>query len=242
MSSIASISKVTRDLSARSSGSAHVSTRRLGGLLSKTFPVIQTSRFSSPPMCCHGEPFFQSETFSTPAQYWRVNSGLVMAAHSFFGVVRMNVVSTCLGFCMSSAFLVFGFFETLFQIAQRLKTMAFVFGNPALGDLVNRHWIEIMQLLAPAPDDDDKVCRLQQEEMLRHRLPRHVEVFTQLAERLPVALVQLVEQLSAAFVRQGLEHGIHLGSHYATIWLHVKLHISVIQITPALAKQGSDWP
>src|SRR6266516_2894929 len=126
---------------------------------------------------------------------------------------------------MSSAFLVFVFFETLFQIAQRLKSMAFVFGNPALGDLVNRHWIEISQLLAPAPDDDDKVRRLQQEEMLGHRLPRHVEVFTQLAERLPVALVQLVEQLSAAFVRQGLEHGIHLGSLYATSWLHVKLKL-----------------
>src|SRR5205809_997402 len=92
MSSIASISKVTRDLSVRSSGSAQVSTSRLGGLLSKTLPVIQTSRCSSPPMCSHFEPFFQSETFSTPAQYWRVNSGLVMAVHSFFGVVRMNVV------------------------------------------------------------------------------------------------------------------------------------------------------
>src|SRR3989442_8922488 len=79
MSSIASISKVTRDLSARSSGSAQDSTRRLGGLHSKTLPVIQTSRLSSsPPMCSHFEPFFQSETFSTPAQYWRVNSGLVI--------------------------------------------------------------------------------------------------------------------------------------------------------------------
>src|SRR5260221_7388477 len=92
MSSIASISKVTRDLSARSSGSAQLSTRRLGGLLSKTFPVIQTSRFWSPPICSHFEPFFQSETFSTPAQYCRVNSGLVMAAHSFCGVVRISVI------------------------------------------------------------------------------------------------------------------------------------------------------
>src|ERR1041384_6894778 len=84
---IASISKVTRDLSARSSGSAQLSTRRLGGLHSSTLPVIQPSRFLSPPMCSHFEPFFQSETFSMPAQYWRVNPGLVIAAHSFFGVV-----------------------------------------------------------------------------------------------------------------------------------------------------------
>src|SRR6266511_2362814 len=80
MSSVASISNVTRDLSPRSSGSAQLNTSRFRGVHSKTLPVIQTSRFSSPPMCSHFEPFFQSETFSTPAQYWRVNSGLVMAA------------------------------------------------------------------------------------------------------------------------------------------------------------------
>src|SRR5439155_15466810 len=122
---------------------------------------------------------------------------------------------------MSSAFLVFVFFETLFQIAQRLEAMAFVFANPALGDLVQRHWIEIMQLLAPPPDDDDKVRRFQQEEMLGHRLPRHVEVFTQFAERLPVDLVQLIEQFSTTFVSQCFEHRIDLSREYATKWLHV---------------------
>src|SRR6478736_8853144 len=58
--------------------------------------------------------------------------------------------------------------------------------------------------------------------MLGYRLPGHVEVRAQFPERLPVALVQLIEQLPAAFVRQRLEHCIHLASHYATIWLHVK--------------------
>ena len=67
-----------------------------------------------------------------------------------------------------------------------------------------------MQLLTPAPDDDDQIRRLQQQKMLGDRLPRHVEVRAQFAERLPVALVQLVEQLSTAFVRQGFEHRIHL--------------------------------
>ena len=36
-------------------------------------------------------------------------------------------------------------FETPFQIAQRLEAVAFVFGDPALGDLVQRHRIEEMQ-------------------------------------------------------------------------------------------------
>jgi hypothetical protein len=118
---------------------------------------------------------------------------------------------------MMSSFLVFILFETSFQIAQRLKAMAFVFSNPALGDLVNRHRIEIMQLLAPAPDDGQQVRRFQQSEMLGDCLPRHVEVRAQFTERLPVALVQHIEQLSAAFVRQGFKYCIHLAVHYATI-------------------------
>ena len=60
--------------------------------------------------------------------------------------------------------------------------------------------------------------------MLRDRLPRHIKMLAQLAQRLPVALEQLVEQRAAAFVRQGFEHCIHLAEHYATKWLHVKRH------------------
>src|SRR5258706_10036459 len=87
MSSVASISNVTRDLSARSSGSAQDNTRRLGGVDSNTLPVIQTSL--SGLWCSHFEPFFQSDTFVIFPQYWAVNSGLVMAAHTSFGVERM---------------------------------------------------------------------------------------------------------------------------------------------------------
>src|SRR5689334_7645960 len=67
MSSIASNSNVTRDLSARSSGSAQDSTRRLGGVDSNTLPVIHTS-FSGL-WCSHFEPAFQSETFVIFPQY-----------------------------------------------------------------------------------------------------------------------------------------------------------------------------
>src|ERR1039458_3432074 len=84
ISSIASISNVTRDTSVSLSGSAQLNTSRLGGLHSSTLPAIQTS-FSGL-RCCHSEPFFQSETFANPPQYWQVNSGLVIASHNFFGV------------------------------------------------------------------------------------------------------------------------------------------------------------
>ena len=113
---------------------------------------------------------------------------------------------------MVSAFL-FGwwfFFETFFQIAQRLKAMAFVFANPALGDLVDRHRIEVMQLLAPASDDGDQIGRFEQQEVLGDRLPRHVEVRAQFTERLAVARMQLVQQLAPAIVRQGFEYCIHV--------------------------------
>ena len=83
MSSICSISKVTRELSAPSAGLAQVSTSRLKGMLSNTSPTRDTVRCSSSLMCCHFEPFFPSEIFSRPPQYRRVNSGSVMAAHSF---------------------------------------------------------------------------------------------------------------------------------------------------------------
>jgi hypothetical protein len=122
-------------------------------------------------------------------------------------------------------FCFFVFFETLFHIAERLQAMAFVFANPALRDLVYRHGIEVMQLLAPAPDDRDKIRCFEQQQMFRHRLPRHIEVPAQLTERLPVVLVQLVEQLSAALVSQGFEYCVQYAMYYATKWLPVNREI-----------------
>ena len=104
----------------------------------------------------------------------------------------------------------FVFFETLFQIAQRLEAVAFVFPNPPLVDLVQRRRIEVMQFFTSVPESGDEVRRFQQRQMLGHGLARHVQVAAQLAQRLPVVAAQLVQQLSTAFVRQGLEYCIHL--------------------------------
>ena len=94
-----------------------------------------------------------------------------------------------------------GLFETLFQIAQRLKAMMFIFANPALVDLLQRHWIQIMQLLTSAPDCGNKVRLFEENQMLRHRLPRHVQMLAQFRQRLPVLLVQYIQQLSTARIR-----------------------------------------
>ncbi len=87
MSSICSISNVTRESSLGSAWSAHVRTRRLGGMLSRTSPAMEQPEL---PLltCCHLEPFFQSEVIPS-VQYWRLNSGLVMAFQTFSGVVLM---------------------------------------------------------------------------------------------------------------------------------------------------------
>ena len=60
--------------------------------------------------------------------------------------------------------------------------MALVFVNPTPIDLVDRDGIEIVELLASPPDDDNEVCFLQDDEMLGHCLTGHVEQLRQLAE------------------------------------------------------------
>src|SRR5262245_57907622 len=63
-----------------------------------------------------------------------------------------------------------------------------------------------MQLLSATPDRAHQIGRLQDPDVLRSRLPRHVQVLAELAQRLPVPLVQQVEQLSACRVAQRLEN------------------------------------
>lgn len=96
-----------------------------------------------------------------------------------------------------SSFLVFVLFETLFQITQRLKAMAFVFANPTVVDLLQRHWIEEMQFLASAPDRGDEVRLFEENQVLGHRLPGHLQMLTQLRQRLTIVRVQLIQQLAA---------------------------------------------
>src|SRR6185503_5165692 len=102
--------------------------------LSITLPTIHAS-FSFV-MCSHFEPFFHSETLARLPQYWRVNSGFVIASHVFLGVERINNVYTCFGCFIRSSFrvvfLVFVLLEIAFQIAQRLQAKALILANPTL--------------------------------------------------------------------------------------------------------------
>src|SRR5689334_11307234 len=91
-SPIRSISNVTRDVSEALpafSGLAQLTTSRLGGRLSRTSPVMFVLSEPSMLTMFHLEPGFQSgDTFFLP-QYWLVNSGVVMASQTFWGVLVM---------------------------------------------------------------------------------------------------------------------------------------------------------
>src|SRR5262245_9947573 len=92
--------------------------------------------------------------------------------------------------------------------------MALVLADPALRDLVDRHRIEIVQLLAAAPDGRDEVRALENGEMLAHGLPRHRrsglgEPFAKLVQGLAVPRMEPIEKLPAAAVGQRPEHFVH---------------------------------
>jgi len=88
---------------------------------------------------------------------------------------------------------------------------------------VERHGIQKVELFAPMPDHGEKVGGFENLEVLGHGLTGHVEMGAEFRQRLPVGLVQLVEELTAARVSEGFEYVIHQWTPlYATNGLHVK--------------------
>ena len=98
------------------------------------------------------------------------------------------------------------FLEFLFQPAQSLEPMAFVFSNPTLVDLLNRDRIEVVEFLSSMPDDNDELRLLQQCHVLGDRLTRHVQVLTQFVQRQAILFVKPVKQISAARIGKRFEN------------------------------------
>src|SRR5262245_19533335 len=103
-------------------------------------------------------------------------------------------------------------FEFLLQVVQQAEPLAFEFPYPPLVDLVQRHRVDEMQLLPATPDRAHQISRLEDPDVLGGRLPRHVQVLAELAQRLPVPLAQQVEEPSTRRVTQRLENlvSVHL--------------------------------
>src|SRR5450830_1569758 len=132
-------------------------------------------------------------------------------------------------------------FKGFLQLVQNAEPRAFELAHPPFVDFVQGHRIEKMQLLAAAPAGADQVGRFQQAQMLGGRLARHIQVLAQLAQGLPVFLIQEVKQLSAARVAERLEYFVRVhdvawgvGPLYAGKCLHVKAFLSPCARTAAL--------
>ena len=120
-------------------------------------------------------------------------------------------------------------FEFFFQIVQQAQPLPFEFPHPPFVNVVERHGIDEMQFFAATPDRADQIRRFQYFKMLRGRLPGHVQVFAELAERLAVLFAEQVEELAARRIAQRFEDLVaSFGAHrdprrqYAGKYLHVK--------------------
>src|SRR6516225_7116211 len=99
--------------------------------------------------------------------------------------------------------------QSFLEFAQCLQPVAFEFPDPALGDVVDRHRVEVVQLLSALLHGGDQIGLLQNPQMLADRLPRHVEARAEFVQGLAVVRTQPVEQFPAAGIGQGFEHLIH---------------------------------
>src|SRR5262249_47363070 len=99
-------------------------------------------------------------------------------------------------------------FKLSLELRQRAQARALEFSDPALRDGVDRHRIDVVQLLAALALRRHEIGLLQDGEMLRHRLACHVQTPTQLSERLPILRVQPVQQPPAAGIRERAKNGV----------------------------------
>jgi hypothetical protein len=113
--------------------------------------------------------------------------------------------------------LVIGLLQGLFEIDEGAQGRPLKPADPAIGDLLDGHWIEVVQAFAAAPLADNQIGGLQDVEVLGHRLAAHSVSQTELAKRLAAAFAEAVEQGPPDGVGQGLEDGISVyGVLYAT--------------------------
>ena len=104
-------------------------------------------------------------------------------------------------------------FETLFEFGQSPQTVPFVLTDPPIVDLLERHRVEVVELFAPVPDGRHEIGYFKKRKMLRHRLPRHVQVPAKLIQGLTVVPMQLIKQFPATRIGERLEHFIQMGGH-----------------------------
>jgi hypothetical protein len=96
-----------------------------------------------------------------------------------------------------------------------------------------------MQLFMPAPLRDDELCLFENGKMLRHRLPRHVEAFAQLAQGLFIPGMDAVQQLPPDRIGQNAEHRNH--THAANMQLMGCLFQSCLGALASAMRARLSW-
>src|SRR5688500_13188031 len=116
--------------------------------------------------------------------------------------------------------------EGLFEVRERRQLVLAVFVYPPVVNEPDGHGVEEVELHAPPPARDHEARFFEHLEMLHHAEARHLELPLELAQRLPVPLVQQIEQEASRRIAQRLEHQIlvdHGAGLYVTVWSHVKI-------------------
>src|SRR6266481_7748998 len=97
------------------------------------------------------------------------------------------------------------FLQLPFQFAERGQLAALEFFDPPLADLMDRHRIEIVQLLAAISERGHEVGCLENRKMLCHGLPCHGEAVAEFVQGLTVFGVKPVEQRPPRSIGQRFE-------------------------------------
>ena len=103
-----------------------------------------------------------------------------------------------------------GVLQCSLQIGQGVDAGAVVVLDPTLRDLVDGGGVQEVQLLPTTANRGQEVGRLQDGQVLAHRLAGHVLAFAELLQALAAGVVQAVEQAPAAGVGQSPEHVVEL--------------------------------
>src|SRR5258707_10754218 len=96
-----------------------------------------------------------------------------------------------------------------FQFAERYELAALEFLDPPLADLMDRHRVEIVQLLAAMPERGDEAGGLENRKVFSDGLPRHGEAVAEIVQGLSVPGVKPVQQRPPRSIGQRFEDLIH---------------------------------
>ena len=90
------------------------------------------------------------------------------------------------------------------ELRERPQLMALELADPAFIHLLDGDRVEVMQLVTSTPNCRQQIAGLQQQQVLRHRLARHVQMLAEFPESLAIALMQQIQQAPAVRIGERL--------------------------------------